>query len=119
MTISVSARKNVVGKPVHGTKKISVTVQDRTRSLWNFRRTAQRSLEQKEGTRMSDTNNAVKTYCVWSNLDDSVVAIDLPMRKCIELMGISRNSFYSLVSRGGNGSWTVIRSEKISEDSET
>ena len=65
---------------------------------------------------MNGEDKRFKTYCVWCNLDDSVIAIDLPMRKCIELMGIRQSSFYRLVSIGGNGMWTVIPSEKIGGD---
>ena len=56
------------------------------------------------------------TYCVWNNLDDSIVAIDLPAKRCAELIGVTMSSFYRYVTTRGNGVWTVIRSDMIGGD---
>ena len=65
-----------------------------------------------------------KTFCVWDNRDDSIVAIDQPSDVCATLMGIGRDTFFSMKSRmkkvsEANRRWTIINSKDIeSEDEE-
>lgn len=49
-------------------------------------------------------------YSVWNNFTDEVVIIDGNYIECANAMGISVNSFYSLVSRAKHGKskkWTI------------
>lgn len=58
-----------------------------------------------------------KTYCVWNNKTDELLALDEPATKCAALMGISMKSFYTYVVRPKQ-MWTVIPSEKIGTEEE-
>ena len=57
-------------------------------------------------------NQKRKTYCVWDNTDDALIALDETADRCAELMGISRLTFYNYVTRPKD-TWTVIPSDKI------
>ena len=66
-------------------------------------------------------NQKRKTFCVWDNSDDSVIAIDQPADVCASLMGIARETFYSVKARmkthpETKRRWTIISSEGIKED---
>lgn len=70
-------------------------------------------------------NQKRKTFCVWDNHDDSIIAIDLPADRCAALMGIGRDTFFSMKSRMKQREtkrrWTIISSKDIdeSEDMDT
>ena len=58
----------------------------------------------------SPTYNKQVLYSVWNNFTDEVVIIDGNYIECANAMGISVNSFYSLVSRAKHGKskkWTI------------
>ena len=61
-----------------------------------------------------------KTYCVWDNHDDTIVAIDETADVCAALMGIGRKTFYVFCCSPERGTrWTIIKSTDIeSEDEE-
>ena len=63
-------------------------------------------------------NQKRRTYCVWDNVDDSVIAIDLNADQCAMLMDIDRSTFYSFISRMKSHPeckrrWTIIDSNEI------
>jgi predicted DNA-binding protein (UPF0251 family) len=63
-------------------------------------------------------------FCVWDNKDDSVVAIDLDADKCSANMGITRQTFYSMLSRiranpDAVRKWTIISSSEIESEEMT
>lgn len=58
----------------------------------------------------SPTYNKQVLYSVWNNFTDEVVIVDGNYTECAKAMGISVNSFYSLVSRAKHGKskkWTI------------
>ncbi|MBQ1779376.1 MAG: hypothetical protein IIZ93_14575 [Acidaminococcaceae bacterium] len=60
-------------------------------------------------------------FCVWDNKDDSIVAIDLDADKCSANMGITRETFYSILCRirsnpAAERKWTIIRSDEIESE---
>ena len=59
-------------------------------------------------------NQKRKTYLVWHNGDDAIIAIDENADKCAELMGITRQAFYGYLNDKRCKSWTIIRSEEMS-----
>lgn len=52
-----------------------------------------------------------KLYCVWKNGKDEIIAIDETADRCAELMGITRQAFYTYVVRP-NSVWTIRKSEE-------
>lgn len=71
----------------------------------------------------SSTYNKQVLYSVWNNFTDEVVIIDGNYIECANAMGISVNSFYSVVSRAKHGKskkWTiekkVLKEERMSDD---
>ena len=55
----------------------------------------------------------VKTYCVWETKTDRIVAIDLPAKKCAELMNITTCTFYIYATVRKDGKYTVIETEML------
>ena len=55
-------------------------------------------------------------YSVWHDKpdDDSVVAIDLPPKRCAELMGVTLNYFYKMLCYEDKHGWEIRKTE--SED---
>jgi len=43
---------------------------------------------------------AVVLYSVWDNRTDQLVAVDLPAKDCIEMMGIGYSGFMAAIRRG-------------------
>lgn len=65
-------------------------------------------------------NQRRKTYCVWDNRDDSIIAIDQTSDMCAVLMGIDRETFFSMKARMKKNTdakrrWTIINSKDIPE----
>lgn len=58
-------------------------------------------------------NQKRKTYLVWRNGDDAIIAVDENADKCAELMGITRQAFYSCLKEDRCKKWTIIRSEEL------
>lgn len=66
-------------------------------------------------------NQKRRTFCVWDNHDDSIIAIDQPADICAALMGIGRDTFFSVKARmkahpETKRRWTIIPSKEIKED---
>lgn len=59
------------------------------------------------------TKQKVKTYCVWENKTDNVIAIDLPAKRCAELMDITTSTFYIYATVRKDGKYTVIETETL------
>lgn len=64
-----------------------------------------------------------KLWCVWDNLDDTIIAIDQPANVCAYLMGVSQSTFFSEKSRRLTKPdiprrWTIMSSREIREDEE-
>ena len=55
-------------------------------------------------------NQKRKLYSVWRNGTDEIIAIDETADKCAELMGISRQTFYKLMSKEAD-KWHIERNE--------
>ena len=55
-------------------------------------------------------------YSVWHDKpdDDSVVAIDLPPKRCAEMMGVSTQYFYRLLCDDDKHGWEIRRTEQES-----
>lgn len=66
-------------------------------------------MEQKEGRKR-------KTYCVWRNSDDCIIALDEPSPKCAELMGIALSTFQN--AGYSRKAWTVMLSSEIEMEEE-
>ncbi len=66
-------------------------------------------------------NQRRKLFCVWDNNDDSIIAIDQTSDVCAALMGIGRDTFFSLKARmkkrdaDAKRRWTIIDSRDIEE----
>lgn len=56
-------------------------------------------------------NQRRKLYSVWRNSTDEIVAISLPADKCAELMGITRQAFYTYLKRPSS-IWHIEREDK-------
>jgi hypothetical protein len=54
-------------------------------------------------------NQQRRLYSVWKNGTDEIVAICLPADKCAELMGITRQAFYTYLKRPCK-TWHIERS---------
>ena len=68
-------------------------------------------------------NQKRKTFCVWDNTDDSIVAIDLTADTCAVMMGITRSAFFSMKARQKTypykrRKWTIIASTEIESEEE-
>lgn len=51
-------------------------------------------------------------YTVYDNRNDEPIIVDGDARKCAEVMGVSRNTFYSSIGRTKSGfvkKWTILR----------
>jgi hypothetical protein len=55
-------------------------------------------------------NQKRKRYSVWKNGNDEIIAIDETADKCAELMGITRQAFYTYQKRPCE-LWHIERSE--------
>jgi hypothetical protein len=71
-----------------------------------------------QATHGMSANQKRKTYCVWNNETDQLVALDETADKCAERMGIKRNVFYQYMSGKINNLWTILRSEDIESEDE-
>lgn len=64
-------------------------------------------------------NQRRKLFCVWDNNDDSIIAIDQTSDVCAALMGIGRDTFFSLKARmkkqNAKRRWTIIDRRDIEE----
>ena len=40
-----------------------------------------------------------KTFCVWRNKDDEIIAIDLPAAQCALMMGMNLKTFYEMKAK--------------------
>lgn len=56
-------------------------------------------------------NQKRKLYSVWRNGTDEIIAISLPADKCAELMGITRQAFYTYLKRPCQ-QWHIERTEE-------
>ena len=54
-----------------------------------------------------------KTYCVWQNEKDQIIAIDETAEKCAEKMKITKKSFYDYATGKKPIGYTIIKSENI------
>lgn len=51
---------------------------------------------------------AVMLYSVWDNRTDRCLAVDLPAKKCAEILGITYNSFLIAAAKGRK-KWTITK----------
>ncbi len=56
-------------------------------------------------------NQQRRLYSVWKNSTDEIIAISLPADKCAELMGITRQAFYTYLKRPCQ-TWHIEREDK-------
>lgn len=67
-------------------------------------------------------NQQRKLFCVWDNNDDTIIAIDQPADVCAALMGIGRDTFFSVKARNkkqdAKRRWTIISSNDIESGDE-
>lgn len=61
-----------------------------------------------------------KTFCVWRNRDDAIIAIDLPALECAGLMGLNVKTFYEMKAKQKRkpGRWTILASDEIESEDE-
>lgn len=62
-----------------------------------------------------------KTFCVWRNKDDAIIAIDQSAAACAGLMGINLKTFYEFRAKAKKkrGRWTILASDEIESEEET
>jgi hypothetical protein len=62
-----------------------------------------------------------KTFCVWRNKDDAIIAIDQSAAVCAGLMGINLKTFYEFRAKAKKkrGRWTILASDEIESEEET
>lgn len=60
-------------------------------------------------------NQKRKLFSVWRNGTDEIIAISLPADKCADLMGISRQAFYTYLTRPCS-LWHIERNEDDAEN---
>ncbi len=62
-----------------------------------------------------------KTFCVWRNSDDEIIAIDQSAAVCACLMGINLKTFYEFRAKAKKkrGRWTILASDEIESEEET
>ena len=61
-----------------------------------------------------------KTFCVWRNKNDAVIAIDEPAQVCADRMGINIKTFYEFRAKTKKkpGAWTILASNEIESEEE-
>ena len=67
----------------------------------------------------SSTYQRKKLYTVWNNTTDEVVIVDGNINECAKAMGVSVNSFYSIVTKSRKGiqkKWTIEKRLILSEE---
>ena len=62
-----------------------------------------------------------KTFCVWRNKDDAIIAIDQSAAVCAGLMGINLKTFYEFRAKAKKkrGRWTILASDEIESEEGT
>lgn len=62
-----------------------------------------------------------KTFCVWRNKYDAIIAIDQSAAVCAGLMGINLKTFYEFRAKAKKkrGRWTILASDEIESEGET
>ena len=62
-----------------------------------------------------------KTFCVWRNSDDEIIAIDEPATVCAVRMGIMVKTFYEFKAKSKHkkSRWTILASDEIESEDET
>ena len=61
-----------------------------------------------------------KTFCVWRNSDDEIIAIDQSAAVCALRMGINLKTFYEFRAKAKKkrGRWTILASDEIESEEE-
>ena len=61
-----------------------------------------------------------KTFCVWRNSDDAIIAIDQPADVCALLMDIKLDTFYEFRAKAKHKKtkWTILTSDELEREDE-